>query len=466
MEGLRFPAENLKTRSPNGMLSAEDKDQQEPIGIYLTDGGARTLTVNRSYEDITGIMEEEVQGRHMQSLVDDGYFDQSVTLLVLEQRMPISIEQTILRTGKKIIATGNPIFDYHGNIVLVMTTDTIPTGAVSLGGKHEEKEAGLNPLYFPAPPGVVANSKVMQQVLARAGRAAIFESTVLLQGETGVGKAVVADFVHRMSPRKNGPFINVNMAAIPENLLESELFGYKEGAFTGASRSGKVGLIKAAEGGTIFLDEISEISFSNQAKLLQLLQDKEITPIGSVNSQKVDVRFIVATNQNLQEMVLAGRFREDLFYRLNVAPIYIPPLRDRKEDIVSLAQYFLAEFTGRYKVRKYFSPGALRVLLDYNWPGNVRELQNMVERVVLLYPHREISEEHFFEELALQEVPLPIERISPAYRCNLQDEVAAFERDLLKKALKHYDGDLQKIAEMFEIHRTTLFRKMRKYGLG
>lgn len=465
MEVPRFPAENLKARSPDNLLAGKDDCRQEPVGIYLTDGSAHTLTVNRSYEKLTGIMEEEVQGKHMQNLVDAGYFDRSVTLLVLEQRTPVTIEQTILRTGEKIIATGNPIFDCYGNIVLVMTADTIPSGAANHRGKHEEKRAGLAPLYFPAPPGVVATSRTMQQVLARAGRAAVFDSTVLLQGETGVGKAVVADFIHRMSPRQAGPFINVNMAVIPENLLESELFGYKEGAFTGASRSGKIGLVKAAEGGTIFLDEISEISFSNQAKLLQLLQEKEITPLGSVDSQKVDVRFIVATNRNLQEMVLAGQFREDLFYRLNVAPIYIPPLRDRKEDIFSLAQYFLAEFSSRHKVDKQFSPGALQVLLDYNWPGNVRELQNLIERVVLLYPHQKITGEHFFEELALREAPLPIKRISPSFRYNLQEEVAAFERKLLKKALKQYDGDLQKIAEMFEIHRTTLFRKMRKYGL-
>lgn len=465
MEGQGFTVEKLKSGLPGDMPMDECAGEQGPVGIYLTDGRAYTLSVNRSYEDITGITEEEVQGRHMQNLVDEGFFDHSVTLLVLKHRTPVTIEQTILRTGNKIVATGNPIFDCYGNITMVMTTDIPPDVAENIPGSKKDSKAAMNRRCFPAVPGVVANSRAMQQVLIRAGRVALFDSTVLIQGETGVGKAVVANFIHRMSPRKAGPFINVNMAAIPENLLESELFGYREGAFTGASRTGKAGLVKAAEGGTLFLDEISEISYSNQAKLLQLIQEKEITPLGSVNSERVDVRFIVATNRNLWEMVQAGQFREDLYYRLNVAPIHIPPLRVRREDIFSLAQYFLADLSRRHRAEKQFRPSAMQVLIDYNWPGNVRELQNLIERVYLLYPHKKITREHFFQELALKEAPLSIKRVSPSYRYNLQEEVAAFERGLLEEALEQYDRDLQRIADLFEIHRTTLFRKMRKYKL-
>lgn len=477
MEDLGFSAGSLENTAPVHLLtdlSWEDKgdracegekgDQPEKIGIYLTDGMAYTKGVDRAYEDITGIMEEEVLGKHTQALVDTGFFDRSVALLVLKHRTPITIEQTIMRTGKKIIATGNPIFDYHGNIALVLTTN-IPQFSSRLS-PYIQAEGRTDPVHcvLSTMPGIVASSKLMQQVLVRAIKFAAFDSTVLIQGETGVGKEVVAELIHRMSSRQSRPFINVNMAAIPDELLVSELFGYKGGAFTGALKTGKAGLIQTAEGGTIFLDEIAELSLSNQAKLLRLLQDKEVLPLGSVNTQRVNVRFIAATNRNLQEMVVAGTFRDDLFYRLNVAPIYIPPLRERNEDIFNLAQQFLAEFSRHYRITKQFEPSALQFLTDYNWPGNVRELQNVIERIILLYPQKEITGEHFIQELALK-APHPINKISPSLQYNLQKEVATFEKDVLRETLEHYDRNLQKVATALGIHRTTLLRKLQKYSL-
>ncbi|MDA8334779.1 MAG: sigma 54-interacting transcriptional regulator [Peptococcaceae bacterium] len=435
------------------------EDQEEKVGIYLTDGMAYTIGVNKSYEDLTGNMEEEVMGMHMQVLQDAGYFDQSATLLVLEHRTPLTINQTIPRSGKKVIVTGNPIFDYHGNIAFVIST-------IQPWFPPEKAEGRSEPLpcVLPTLPGVVASSRIMQQVLIRASRIAAFDSTVLICGETGVGKEVVAKLIHRMSLRSAKPFINVNLAAIPDELFESELFGYRGGAFTGALKTGKSGLVDAAVGGTIFLDEIAELSLSSQTKLLRLLQEKEVTPLGSVTAQKVDVRFISATNRNLAEMVRSGSFREDLYYRLNVAPIYIPPLRERKEDIINLAQYFLAEFSRRYNIAKHFNPRALQVLIDYNWPGNVRELQNIIERIIVLYPQREITGEHFLQELALKATH-PVEKIPPSLRHNLHEEVATFEKNILMETLGHCGGDLQKAAVILGIHRTTLFRKLRKYAL-
>ena len=451
--------EKFKVSQNDSACTDEEKGQPDNVGIYLTDGMAYTMGVNQCYEAITGNMEEEVMGIHMQVLQDAGFFDRSATLLVLKHRTPLTVEQTIPRTGKKVIVTGNPIFDYRGNIALVFSTiqPWFPAD-------RREGQPDPVPCVLPTLPGVVASSRVMQQVIMRAIRIAAFDSTVLIQGETGVGKEVVAKLIHRMSPRSSQPFINVNMAAIPDQLLESELFGYKGGAFTGALTAGKAGLVQAAAGGTIFLDEIAELSLGNQAKLLRLLQDKEVLPLGSVKAQRVDIRFMAATNRNLREMVLSGAFREDLFYRLNVAPIHIPPLRERKEDIFNLAQYFLAEFSQRYKITKQFNPRALQVLTDYNWPGNVRELQNVIERIIVLYPEKEITGEHFLEELALQ-APQPLKRMSPALQCNLQKEVATFEKDILLETLGNCEGDLQKAAAALGIHRTTLFRKLRKYDL-
>jgi len=229
--------------------------------------------------------------------------------------------------------------------------------------------------------GIIYKSKKMDEVLKMAIQVAKSDATVLIRGESGVGKELVAEIIHSSSQRKDKPFIKINCAAIPENLLESELFGYKKGAFTGAIID-KKGKFEEAEGGTIFLDEIGDMPLSLQAKLLRVLQSKEIEPIGG-KPKKVDVRIIAATNKNLEEMVKKGSFREDLFYRLNVVPIVIPPLRERKEDIKPLVEYFLEKFNKKYGKNISISKGAMRMLEIYHWPGNVRELENLIERLVL-----------------------------------------------------------------------------------
>jgi len=449
--------DKLKARNDDSI--GTDEKGEQPVGIYLTDGKAYTMGVNHSYEVLTGNMEEELKGIHMQVLQDAGYFDRSATLLVLKQRTPMTIEQTIPRTGNRVIVTSNPVFDSRGDIAFVVST-------VQPWFPPPRTEARSDPVpcVLPTLPGVVASSRVMQQVFMRAVRIAAFDATVLIHGETGVGKEVIARLIHRMSPRSARPFVSVNMAAIPTELLESELFGYKGGAFTGALRTGKTGLVQAAAGGTIFLDEIAELSPGNQAKLLRLLQDKEVLPLGSAVAQQVDVRFLAATNRDLAEMVRSGTFREDLFYRLNVAPIYIPPLRERKEDIFNLAQYFLAEFSRRHNITKQFNPRALQVLTDYSWPGNVRELQNVIERIIVLYPQKEITGEHFIQELGVKG-PQPARKIPSSLYHNLQKEVATFEKSILLETLGHYGGDLQEAAVALGIHRTTLLRKLRKYDL-
>ena len=442
------------------------RDQEESlkisgeVGVYLTDGSAYTLGVNRAYETLTEVGEKEVLGRHMKTLEEEGFFDRSVTLLVLKHKTPVTIEQRILRTGKKVIVTGNPIFDKEGDVILVATT-VYPCG-YPRNKSTELPESSLSPLS--AIDGVVVTSKSMQQVLLRAVRAAIMESTVLLIGESGVGKEVLAQVIHQLSPRKNKPFVKVNVSAIPEELFESELFGYRGGAFTGALKTGKPGLVQAASGGTLFLDEISEVPLKSQVKLLRLLQNREAMPVGSLRAEQVDVRFLAATNRDLPTLIKLGQFREDLFYRLNVVPIYIPPLRERVEDIYALAVHFLADICSRYKIEKQFTPPVFQVLTDYSWPGNIRELQNLIERLVALYPQNKITKEQVLDELMLKTPPIP-EPSNPALYVSLQNAVEKFEMTLIEQVYKQNSFNIEQTAKALGTHRTTMMRKLRKYNI-
>lgn len=459
----RLPKADKKRHvSVRDLLSAADGQ----VGVYLTDGAAYTLGISRGYEELTQITEEEVINRHMRELEEAKFIDKSVTLLVLKNKAPVTIPQKILRSGRKVIVTGNPIFNQEGDILLVATT-------VYPVKERSEFLATLEnmPHALSAVENVVAASSAMQKVLLRAIRAAATDSTVLLMGESGVGKEVVARVIHQSSPRKSKPFVKVNVPALPDELLESELFGYKPGAFTGASKTGKIGLAKAADGGTLFLDEISEISLTNQVKLLRLLQEKEFIPVGSVNPVKVDVRFIAATNRNLHEMTEKGEFRQDLYYRLNVIPIYIPPLRERKEDIHPLAEMFLDKFRQRFGIDKKLCPSGLQTLLDYDWPGNVRELENILERLVVLYPQSKITKEQVENELGIRTINkgnglIKVSSEIFAEEKDLHQAVDDFEKNLIENTLRQYNYDLCQAAKALGVHRTTLLRKIRKYGIG
>ncbi|MGO9314812.1 MAG: sigma-54 interaction domain-containing protein [Syntrophobacteraceae bacterium] len=429
------------------------------VAIYLTDGSALTLGVNQAYEKLTEIQEQEVIGRRMKALEDDRFFDRSVSLLVLKNRAPMSIEQRILRTSKKVVVTGNPIFNQAGDIIYVVTS-VYPSEFCIEPHQHGERPS----LPFTAMDNMVAVSKIMQKVFLRAVQVAAMDATVLILGETGVGKGVLSTVIHQFSSRRSKPFIKVNMTAIPENLFESELFGYRGGSFTGALKTGKPGFLQAAAGGTLFLDEISEVSLSGQAKLLKVLEEKEIYRVGSNISEKVDVRFVAASNRSLKDLVADGRFREDLFYRLNVVPIHIPPLRERPEDIYALANHFLKDLSTRYNVHKMLTPSAVQALTDYHWPGNVRELHNIMERLVMLGDDARITNEHVLDEL---EMVSPVPDKTPLvwdgdYRC----AVDCYEKKILSQVMEQYNGNLYLASAALGIHRTTLLRKLRKYKLG
>jgi two-component system, NtrC family, response regulator HydG len=306
---------------------------------------------------------------------------------------------------------------------------------------------------------IVGRSAALRELLDRVVRVAPTDATVLVTGESGTGKELIARALHAASRRADKPFVPVNCAAITETLLESELFGHARGAFTGAIRARR-GLFEEASGGTLFIDEIGETAPGSQAKLLRAIQEGEIRRVGESLSVKVDVRVIAATNQNLKTAVAERRFREDLYYRLNVVPLRVPPLRERREDVPILAQHFLEKYAERTGERKTLSPSALQKLIEYPWPGNVRELENMIEQAAALAPHAALSD----ADIRFEGGPSAVPGASAGQ--TLAEAVDAAERRAIEAALARCGGDLTRVARELAVSSTTLWRKMKRLGLG
>ncbi len=330
---------------------------------------------------------------------------------------------------------------------------------------ESRKNKELISVYFDkadhALPETIGKAPAIQQVLQTVRKIAPTDSTVLLTGETGVGKELIARAIHLASHRRTYPFVKVNCAAIPETLLESELFGYEKGAFTGAVTN-KPGRFEIAQQGTLFLDEIGEIPFHLQAKLLSVLQDKSFERVGGVKTIKVDIRIVAATNQDLQAAVQAGRFRSDLFYRLNVVPIYIPPLRERKDDLIPLVDYFLKKFTTKYQRKIHqILPEVIASLSNYDWPGNIRELENILERMVLMSEGETLSLDYLPPEIRGAEARSPAHTLKE----KLGDISHVTEKQMIIDALNKTDQNRTKAAELLGISRRTLQNKIKEYGL-
>ncbi len=316
-------------------------------------------------------------------------------------------------------------------------------------------------------PGLTGKSPLIEKVKEEIARVAVTDATVLITGESGVGKEVAARMIHALSRRAEGPFIAVNCAAIPEELIESELFGHEKGAFTGAQTT-KKGKFDLADGGTIFLDEIGDMSLSAQAKVLRVLQEKCFERVGGTKTIKVDVRVIAATNKDLRQEIEAGRFREDLYFRLNVIPIHIPPLRERPEDIPLLVEEFLEEFARHSGLgRKKLSPEAMAALTNYHFPGNVRELRNLIERLVIMSQGEIIELKDLPSEILTsspQRAPLTSEE--PWFKCDdFKKARALFEREFLKRKLAEHRGNISQTAEAIGLERSYLHRKLKSLGL-
>ncbi|HWV63330.1 MAG TPA: sigma 54-interacting transcriptional regulator, partial [Oxalicibacterium sp.] len=363
-------------------------------GIFITDGDGMTLLVNEGCERNYGVSADELIGKHVSEFQKSGLINPVIALRVIETRERISAVQET-RVGKTIMVTGIPLLDEQGAVrkVIINSRDMTELNQLQeeLARAQEklhrvEMEVSQLRMGMPAIEGMSMRSHVMQQITMLALKVAKVDATVLITGESGVGKEVLTHLIHREGTRGNGPFVKINCGAIPRDLLESELFGYEAGAFTGAQRQGKIGLIEVADRGTLFLDEIGELPLDLQVKLLQVLQDRAFVRVGGTRPIAVDVRVVAATNRDLQAMVDARQFRADLFYRLSVVPIHIPPLRERREDILPLVHQFLEEINRQYALEKRFSEQVLAALFDYDWPGNARELRNMVERLIVTTP--------------------------------------------------------------------------------
>ncbi|MGO0060129.1 sigma-54 interaction domain-containing protein [Brevibacillus fluminis] len=442
-------------------------------GIYISDAIGTTLWMNNASENLCGLPKSELIGRNVAELESMGIFSPSITRLVLETGKTTTTIQ-LVNNRSRYLVTGYIIPDEHGKPDLIVAHSRDITEAVRTSSQLEETVALLRrysqeidlmkrEAQSSMPATLIGSSRSYLSLLELLKKVAAVDTTVLITGETGVGKTYHAEHIHKLSDRCDAPFVHVNCSAIPESLIESELFGYQKGAFTGASQTGKIGLVKMAEKGTLFLDEISELPFHLQSKLLLLLQNKTYMPIGDTKAYTADVRIIAATNANLLDRVKAGKFRHDLYYRLNILPINVPPLRERTEDIFPLLYFYLQKFNIKHNQARKFSTEVLDVLHHYDWPGNVRELENLVERIVITAKNVEIQISDLPEELrgmsTIEESLLTLDT-----SLSLTERIEKIEAELILQALKTHKSS-RKTAQALGITQSLFMRRVKKYGI-
>lgn len=441
------------------------------IGVYITDGKGNTLCLNDESCRTGGLMRKDVLGKNMAELEEMGFVDNSVSLKALSSGKAEELIQN-LGDGDKVYVTGVPL--YHENDVdIVVCTERNITETLTLKELLKKKEQAsekikeeveyLKKQSITMQGDMVAEDEGTKQLAEKAMRVAKLDTTVLLTGESGTGKEVFANFIYQNSGRVGKPFIKVNCAAIPENLIESELFGYEKGAFTGAGRDGKMGLFEMANHGTLFLDEIGDIPIHLQSKLLRAIQEKEIMRVGGVKTIPIDIRLIAATNRDLKESVANGSFRGDLYYRLNIMPIELSPLKGRKKDIRALAFHFVNQFNVSYKMNKTISEEAVGILQDFDWPGNIRELENIMERIMISFDGEVITK--FQVERAIGAPVNPV----VADICDMGDKslgelLEDYEKYVLKAMLSKYKR-ASEVGKVLKVNKSTLSRRMKKYNL-
>jgi PAS domain S-box-containing protein len=431
--------------------------------FLILDSSATILYANPSIEKITGIALKYQIGKTIRDLLNDGVISGSASLSAIKEKKTVTRELSTFR-GKQVVSTATPVIDRCGrlNRVICNIRDSRvihPQGSPLLGALFdfpiiEESGSSYHAITIEGyNSALIFKSRKMKNLVEQAIRLGQVDSTVLIGGETGVGKELFARLIHERSRRaESGNFVKVNCAAIPENLVESELFGYAPGAFTGALKSGKAGYIELADGGTLFLDEIAELPYEMQSKLLGVLQDREVARVGSTKAKTVDIRIIAATNRNLEQLIAEKKFREDLYYRLNVIPLKIPPLRERKPDIPVLISYFSKRLRETYHIDKHISPEVVEHLFWHSWPGNVRELVSMVERLMIVNRQKNIT---------LSCLPEPY--LGPSHRGGktLKEMVEQFELELISEALELYKTNIE-AAERLGISVSSLGRRLRK----
>lgn len=450
-------------------------------GITICDREGKILFQNEIDIEIVGI---NLMGRYARDVIEEGLMSDSISLKVIEVKEKVTILQTFLN-GKCFLVTGKPIFDEEGTLqyVVAITRDMtqlkrLEEEVQKLEIQNENFKNKIEALHHKEirKKSLIAVSTAMIQVVKRAMRVAEVDSTILIEGESGVGKEEIAKLIHANSRRSDKQMLAINCSAIPETLLESELFGYESGSFTGAIKGGKPGLFEVASGGTVFLDEIGEMPLHLQSKLLRVLQESEIQRVGGSKPIPIDVRIITATNKNLADMVQQGTFREDLYYRLNIIPIEIPPLRERKEDIIPMINHFLALIEEKYGIHRTMDATALKIFENYHWPGNVRQLKNMIERICLLATQPEITANVIREELGNTGILLKNKVITETasneqavfqtefFTGTLKEQVVAFEKQVIKKALSE-NQSIRQAAKVLGCDQSTLVRKIQRYKL-
>jgi len=441
-------------------------------GLWICDADARVIRINPASERINNIKASEVVGKNMRELLEQGFIDRSAALKALTTRTVVSQLQN--REGRKLISTGTPVLDANGGVIRVVVSERDITEIDNLQRELEEQEALRDQFRSHmlelqqadlASRRVIARSQTMANALKQALKVSTVNSSVLILGESGVGKGLIADLIHKNSGRADKPLIEINCGAIPESLIESELFGYEKGAFTGAHAGGKPGYLELADGGILFLDEIAELPQAAQVKLLRFLENGRVIRLGGTKARDLDVRILAATHRNLDEMVKQGSFRLDLYYRLNVIPIQVPALRERRDCILPLIRHYMDLFGARDSMRKRLTSAASDALLAYDYPGNVRQLMNICERLVVMTETDLIDIKDLPAEIAAGGGPAA----GPAGvwhdEISLQETLDKVERSVMEKALAKH-GNQVRMAEALGVNQSTIARKLKKHGLA
>lgn len=462
-------------------------------GLCILDAKGFFVEINAAWERITGIKRSEWIGRSLDQMrtlpasARHWTARSSAAQQVMEGKWPAT---TLINVsgGEMMLCTASPRFGPDGTILNIILNLRNITQLNYLKyqlerGRGHAKLADLerfragylqSRLKAAGVDDIVIESPIMNKIVSTIMQIADFDTSVLLEGETGTGKGVIAKLIHRLSRRAEGPFVEVNCGALPENLVESELYGYQPGAFTGSLRSGKKGQFELANGGTIFLDEISELPLISQSKLLKFLDDKVIQPLGGTTPRRVDVRIVTATNKNLRELAEAGQFRKDLLYRLEVIPLYVPALRERREDLKALVYLFMEQFNREFGLKRALASEALRVLMAYDYPGNIRELRNLMARLVLTVGGMEITVEDLPDYVrascppaALE--PVAIDPVEPddgePEQIDLREKLEQTERRLLAQYARQCRSTYE-LADRVGVNQSSVARKLRKYGIS
>jgi len=438
--------------------------------VFVTDGDGKVILVNPLATKLLGVSAEDMLGHYVKELIEKGYWSNSSVLKAISTKAT-AISPINCITGSKNISTSVPVIDDNGNIELIVTNSSGEKSLINLYKILEREKKGkelykreIEYLRLQKEKKIIAESDSIKFSLKEALAASRTDNTVIISGESGAGKDVVANYMHSKSKRANYPFIDINCAAIPDNLFEAELFGYEKGAFTGANSNGKMGLLDVAKDGTVFLDEIGELSMFLQAKLLRVLENKVFRRVGGTENIKITSRFICATNKDLKKLVDDGKFRGDLFYRLNEFSLNVDPLRCRVNDIIPLAEYFLKEYNEKYGTSKHLSDNLKEAMKAYAWPGNTRELRNVISRAYVVAEGDELKPDdilihHYNFESSSSSKVSPLD-----YYVKQQKTLKEFRDEMelkyIEEVLESCDGNKAKAAEILGIHRSHIYRRL------